>query len=184
MRTDSAGSIERRVVVERENVITMKGSGLTLVGPEIRPGDKAPDFTVLDQGLGPVSLGDFAGKVKVISVTPSLDTPVCDMQARRFNEEAASLPEKVVVLNISVDLPFAIARFCAAAGIDRVKVLSDHRETSFGKAYGVLIKELRLLARAIFIVDTEDVIRYVEIVPEVSNPPDYGRALTALESIR
>ena len=169
--------------MERADAVTMKGKGLTLEGPELKPGDKAPEFSVLDQGLAPVILGDFAGKIKVISVTPSLDTPVCDMQARRFNEEAASLPGSTVVLNISVDLPFAIARFCTAAGIDRVKVLSDHRETSFGAAYGVLIKELRLLARAIIIVDGDDTVRYVEIVPEVTNAPDYDAALAALAKL-
>lgn len=166
--------------MERKDVVTVKGKGVTLVGPALKPGDRAPAFTVLDEKLGPVSLADFAGKIKVISVTPSLDTPVCDMQARRFNEEAASLPGNVAVLNISVDLPFAIARFCTAAGIKKVKVLSDHRETGFGRAYGVLIKELRLLARAIFVVDADDAVRYVEIVPELTDGPDYEAALDAV----
>ena len=169
--------------MERPNAVTSRGKGLTLLGPEIKVGDKAPDFTVLDQTLAPVSLGDFAGKVKVISVTPSLDTSTCDLQARRFNEEAASLPDEVVVLNISMDLPFAIARFCTAAGIGRVKALSDHREASFGTAWGVLVKELRLLARSVFIVDKEDTVRYVEIVPEMPNQPDYERALGALREV-
>ncbi len=169
--------------MERPGAVTSKGRGLTLVGPEIRTGDRAPDFTVLDQTLSPVSLADFAGKIKVMSVTPSLDTSTCDLQARRFNEEAASLPDEVVVLNVSMDLPFAIARFCTAAGIGRVKALSDHRDASFGTAWGVLIKELRLLARAVFIVDKEDIVRYVEIVPEMSNPPNYDRALEALGEI-
>jgi thiol peroxidase len=166
--------------VERKDVVSVKGKGVTLVGPALKPGDRAPAFTVLDEKLGPVSLADFAGKIKVISVTPSLDTPVCDMQARRFNEEAASLPGNVAVLNISVDLPFAIARFCTAAGIKKVKVLSDHREIGFGRAYGVLIKELRLLARAIFVVDADDAVRYVEIVPELTDGPDYEAALEAV----
>ena len=170
--------------MERPNAVTMHGNGLTLVGRELKAGDKAPDFTLLDQGLKPVVLSGFAGKAKVISVTPSLDTPVCDLQARRFNEEAASLPEDVAVLNVSMDLPFAIKRFCTAAGISRVEALSDHREASFGEAYGVLIKELRLLARAVFIIDNDDTVRYVEIVPEATDPPDYDKALEALRSLR
>lgn len=169
--------------MERANAVTMKGNGVTLVGPEIKAGDRAPDFTVLDQKLGAVKLGDFAGKIKIISVTPSLDTPVCDMQARRFNEEAAALPDDVAVLNVSVDLPFAIARFCTGAGIEKVTALSDHRETSFGEAYGVLIKELRLLARAVFVIDGDDTVRYVEIVPEVTDAPDYDKALAAARSL-
>jgi len=169
--------------MERANVVTMKGKGLTLVGPELKPGDRAPDFTVLDQGLVPLSLKDLAGQVVLISVATSLDTSVCDLQARRFNEAAAALPEKVVVLNITMDLPSAIARFCTAAGISRVKVLSDHREASFGRAYGVLIKELRLLARSVFIVDGEGIVRYVEIVPEGTNPPDYDGALKAVAGL-
>ena len=169
--------------MERTGIITKKGKGLTLIGPEIRVGDKAPDFIVLDGTLGEVRLGDFEGKTKIISVTPSLDTPVCDLQLRRFNREAASLPHDVAVLNISMDLPFAINRFCTTAEIDRARALSDHRDASFGTAYGVLIKELRLLARSIFIIDKNDVIRYKEIVPEESDHPDYDRALQALREI-
>ncbi len=169
--------------MERKGVVTIKGSPLTLIGPELKPGDKAPGFTVLDGELKPVSLEDFSNQVKVISVTPSLDTPVCDMQARRFNQEATGLPGGVVILNVSMDLPFAIARFCAAAGIDKVKAFSDHRDASFGNVYGVLIKELRLLARAIFILDKSDTIRYVEIVPEVTNHPDYDKALAVVKSL-
>jgi thiol peroxidase len=170
--------------MERPEAVTMHGKGLTLVGPAIKAGDRAPDFTVLGQDMNPLSLKDLAGKVVVISVTPSLDTPVCDLQARRFNEEAASLPENVAVLNISMDLPFAIARFCTAAGINDVDAFSDHRNASFGLAYGVLIKELRLLARSVFIIDGEGTIRYVEIVPEVTTPPDYDRALEALAELQ
>ncbi len=169
--------------MERKGVVTIKGSPLTLIGPELKPGDKAPGFTVLDGELKPVSLEDFSNQVKVISVTPSLDTPVCDMQARRFNQEATGLPGGMVILNVSMDLPFAIARFCAAAGIDKVKAFSDHRDASFGNVYGVLIKELRLLARAIFILDKSDTIRYVEIVPEVTNHPDYDKALAVVKSL-
>jgi len=169
--------------MERSGIITMKGKPLTLVGPDIRPGGQAPDFTVIDENLNVVSLGDLAGQTKIISVTPSLDTPVCDLQIRRFNREAASLPRDVVVLNISMDLPFAINRFCSTAGIDRARALSDHRDASFGTAYGVLIKELRLLARSIFIIDKNNVVRYKEIVPEQSNHPDYEKALKALAEI-
>lgn len=166
--------------MERNGIITFKGTPLTLVGTELKSGDQAPDFTLLDNELNEVRLKDFRGKIKVISVTPSLDTPVCDMQARRFNEEAARLPEDVVVLNVSMDLPFAISRFCTTAGIDKVKTLSDHRDASFGTAYGVLIKELRLLTRSIVIIDKEDVIKYLEIVPEVTDQPDYDKAMQSI----
>jgi len=166
--------------VERKGIVTFQGTPLTLVGTELKPGDQAPDFTLLDNELNEVRLKDFRGKIKVISVTPSLDTPVCDIQARRFNEEAARLPEDIVVLNISMDLPFAISRFCATAGIEKIKTLSDHRDTSFGTAYGVLIKELRLLTRSIVIIDKEDVIKYLEIVPEVTDQPDYDKAIKSI----
>jgi thiol peroxidase len=168
---------------ERKGIITMKGRPLSLLGPDIKVGDKVPDFTVLNSELLDVKLSDFSGKTKVISVTPSLDTSVCDLQARRFNHEAASLPADVVVLNVSMDLPFAISRFCTVAEIDRVTALSDHRDASFGIAYGVLIKELRLLARSIFIIDRNSVLRYKEIVPEQTNHPDYDKVLEALNKI-
>ncbi len=163
--------------MERYGVVKFKGNPLTLTGNELKVGDNAPDFRVLDGDLKEVSLKDFRGKIKVISVTPSLDTPVCDMQARRFNQEAAKLPDDVVVLNISMDLPFAISRFCTTSGIDRVKAYSDHRDASFGNSYGVLIKELRLLSRAIFVIDKKDTIRYIEIVPEITDQPDYEKAI-------
>lgn len=163
--------------MERTGLITFKGNPLTLTGEPVKAKDKAPDFTVLDRGLKEVRLKDLAGKAKILSVTPSLDTPVCDHQARRFNEEAAKLPQEFEVINISMDLPFAIGRFCASAGIERIKTLSDHRDASFGNAYGVLIKELRLLARSIFIIGPDDVVRYAEIVPEVTNSVDFERAL-------
>jgi len=169
--------------MERKGIITLHGNPLTLTGNELKVGDKAPDFTVLDGDLNAVGLKDFKGKVKVISVTPSLDTPVCDLQARRFNSEAAALPADVAVINISMDLPFAISRFCTSAGIDKVKALSDHRDASFGNGYGVLIRELRLLARSIFVIDKNDVIRYIEIVPEVSVQPDYDRAIGELKKV-
>lgn len=170
--------------MERKGGVAIKGNPLTLIGPELKVGYRAPDFTVLDADLKEVGLRDFAGKTKIISVTPSLDTPVCDMQARRFNQEAAKLPDTAVVFNISMDLPFAVSRFCTIAGIDTVKAYSDHKNASFGTAYGVLIKELRLLARPIFVIDKNDVIRYIEIVPELTNHPDYDRAMRAVSKAR
>jgi thiol peroxidase len=164
-------------------MIAMHGKSLTLLGGELALGMVAPDFTVLDQETNEVRLSQFNNKIKLISVTPSLDTAVCDLQLRRLNTEASQLPTDVVVLNISMDLPFAIARFCTAAGIERVKTLSDHRDASFGNAFGVLIKELRLLARSIFILDRDNRVRYIEIVPELSNHPDYEKALQALRTV-
>lgn len=169
--------------MERKGIVTIHGNPLTLIGPELKVGNKAPDFTVLDSDLKEVKLQDFKGKIKVISVTPSLDTPVCDLQARRFNQEAAGFAENVAVLNISMDLPFAIARFCNAAGIDKVKTLSDHRDASFGTAYGVLIKELRLLSRSIFVIDKDDIIKLKEIVPEETNHPDYESAVKLIKKM-
>ena len=169
--------------MERKNIVKAHGNPVTLMGAEIKVGDKAPDFTVLDGNLKEIRLKDYDGKIKLVSVTPSLDTPVCDMQARRFNQEAGKLPDSVAVLNISMDLPFAISRFCTTAGIDKVKAYSDHRDASFGTAYGVLIKELRLLARSIFIIDRNNVIRYIEIVPELTDPPDYDRALKEVNKL-
>ena len=169
--------------MERTGVITSKGSPLTLVGEEVKAGDRATDFIALDKDLKETRLKDFAGKIKVLSVTPSLDTPVCSMQATRFNVEAGKLPEDVVVINISMDLPFAIGRFCSAGGIYKIKTLSDHRSASFGIAYGVLIKELRLLARSIFVIDKNDTVRYVEIVPDITNHPDYDKALEAVKTL-
>lgn len=163
--------------MERKGIVTFKGKGMTLVGQAVKAGDKAPQFKALDNKLNEVTLKDFTGKVKLISVTPSLDTPVCDAQARKFNIEAAKLPDSCVVVNVSMDLPFAISRFCAAAGIEKVKTLSDHRDAFFGIAYGVLVKELRLLARAVFVIDAEDRVKYVEVVPEITNHPDYEKAL-------
>lgn len=157
--------------------VTMRGNEVTLVGPEIQVGQKAPDFTVVGNDLSPVSLKDTSG-VRLILSVPSLDTGVCDAEVRRFNEEASNL-EGVSVLTISMDLPFAQKRWCGAAGIERVVTLSDHRDASFGEAYGVLIKELRLLARAVFVVDSSNTVTYVEYVPEVTNHPDYEKALAA-----
>jgi len=168
---------------ERSGIISFKGAPFTLLGPALKAGDKAPDFSAVDNGLAPVSLASSAGKIRIISSVPSLDTPVCDTETRRFNQEAASLPGNVVVLTISLDLPFAQKRWCGAAGIDKVVTLSDYRERSFGQNYGVLIKELLLLTRAIFVVDSQDVIRYIQIVPEVTSEPDYAAVISAAKSL-
>lgn len=169
--------------MERKGIVTAHGNPITLLGSGLKIGDKAPDFTVLDAKLKEVRLKDFTGKIKLISVTPSLDTSVCDAQARRFNQEAVKLPDSVVVINISMDLPFAIGRFCTTASIDKVKTFSDHRDASFGTNYGVLIKELRLLSRSIFILDEDDIIRYIEIVPEITHHPDYEKAIESAKSL-
>jgi len=169
--------------MERKGIVTSHGRPLTLLGRDLDAGAHAPDFTVLDGKSQEVRLSDHPGKIKIISVTPSLDTPVCDLQLRRFNSEAANFPAGIVVMNVSMDLPFAISRFCETAGIDRVLALSAHRDASFGLAFGVLIKESRLLARSIFILDRENVVRYREIVSDLSTHPDYEKALQALQSI-
>lgn len=169
--------------MERKGIVTFAGNPLTLVGTEVKVGGKAPSFTVLDKEMKEVSLADFDGKIKIISVTPSLDTPVCNLQAKTFNKEARALAADVTILNVSMDLPFAIARFCASEGIDKVETFSDHRDASFGNAYGVLVKELRLLARAIFVIDKSNVIRYIEIVPEMTKEPDYTKALAAARDL-
>jgi thioredoxin-dependent peroxiredoxin len=166
---------------ERKNGTTLKGNPFTLVGPEIKVGQKAPDFTALDGSLQPVTLASSKGKTRLICSVPSLDTPVCDSETRRFNEEASKFAG-VETLVISVDLPFAQGRFCQTAGIKNVKCLSDHSDTTFGKAYGTLIKELRLLSRAIFVVGPDDKVQYVEYVPEVANHPNYEAALNALKA--
>lgn len=164
---------------ERPGAVTFKGNPLTLIGPEARVGAKAPDFQALGLDLAPATLATFKGKTLLISVVHSLDTSVCDAQTRRFNQEVAKLPN-AQVLTISMDLPFAQKRWCGAAGVDRVTVLSDHREASFGTAYGVLIKELRLLSRAVFVVDGGGTVRHVEYVPEVASHPNYDAALAAV----
>ena len=168
---------------ERTGLATMHGNPLTLLGAGVAVGDKAPDFGLLKNDLSPATLKDYAGKVLILSVVPSLDTPVCDMQTRRFNQEAAALGDGVRVLTVSMDLPFAQARWCGAAGVERVLTLSDHREASFGQAYGLLIKELRLLARAVLVVDALGVIRHYQLVGEVSQEPDYDAALSVARSL-
>src|ERR1035438_212827 len=166
--------------IERKNATTLKGNPFTLIGPELKVGQKAPDFTVLAGNLTPVTLAASQGKTRLIISVPSLDTPVCDAETRRFNEEASKLAG-VETLVISVDLPFAQARFCQTAGIKNIKTLSDHRDVSFGKAYGTLIKELRLLSRAVFVIGPDDTIQYVEYVKEMSQHPMYDKVLEALK---
>ncbi|ANA78677.1 Redoxin domain protein [Paenibacillus vortex V453] len=169
---------------ERSGAATFKGNPITLIGPELKAGDNAPDFTVSKNLLEDASLKDFAGKIKLISVVPSLDTGVCDAQTRRFNEEAAGLGDDVVVLTVSADLPFAQARWCGAAGVDRVVTLSDYKSRSFGEAYGVLIKEFQLDMRSIFVVDANDKIAYVEYLGEMTEHPNYEAAVEAVKSLR
>lgn len=169
--------------MSQERKATLKGNPITLIGPELKAGDKAPDFKLNKDLMTEVSLADYAGKVKLISVVPSLDTGVCDAQTRRFNEEADQLGDQVVILTVSADLPFAQARWCGAAGVDKVVTLSDYKTNSFGEDYGVLIKELRLDMRSIFVVDTNNTIQYVEVLEEMTEHPDYDSALTAVKSL-
>jgi thiol peroxidase len=164
-------------------MITMKGNPLTLMGNEVKVREMAPDFVVLDNNLSPVKFSSFRGKTCIISSVPSLDTPVCDMETRKFNEEAGRLGGDVAVLIISMDLPFAQKRWCGAAGVTKVQTLSDHRDASFGTSYGVLIKELRLLARAVFLVDRKGIIQYIQLVKEVTKEPDYEAVLNTLRKL-
>jgi len=168
---------------EREGAVLFKGNPATLLGPELKAGDSAPDFRVVDNGLQPVTLASDAGKVRLITVVPSLDTPVCDTMTRRFNQEAAELPESVAIYTISVDLPFAQKRWCGNAGIDRVRTLSDYQDRSFGLNYGLLLKDLKLLARAVYVIDRNDKVAYAELVPEVTAEPNYGAALEAVRKL-
>jgi thiol peroxidase len=168
---------------EQKRKVKMKGKPLTLVGSEVKIGQQAPDFEVVANDMSSVKLSSFKGRVCIICSVPSLDTSVCDKETRRFNEEAQKLGDKVTVLVISMDLPFAQKRWCGAAGIENVQTLSDYREASFGNAYGVLIKELRLLARAVFIIDDKGVVRYIQIVNETVNEPNYDAALQAVGNL-
>lgn len=168
--------------MERENAVKLKGTPLTLIGPELKKGDQAPDFRCVETLGSEISLENFGDDVKVFNVVVSVDTPVCDVQIRRFNEEASALSDSVQIVTVSMDLPFAQSRYCAAAGVERVKTASDYQYASFGEAYGVLIKENRLLARAIFVVGRDNVIEYVEYVGDIVNEPDYDAALAAIRS--
>jgi thiol peroxidase len=170
-------------MTERPNAITFTGHPLTLVGPELTTGGPAPDFSLRDSGLAPVSLADTAGKTRIFVIVPSLDTPVCDAEARRFNESAATLSENAEVIVVSRDTAFAQGRWCAAAGIERLRMLSDHIDGNFGKAWGYYIKENGLLARAIVVLDPQNVVRYVQLVPAIEAEPNYDEALAAAKEI-
>lgn len=162
--------------------ITFAGNPMPVAGKEIKVGDKAPDFTVVGNDLKPVKLSDYKGKVRILSIFPSIDTGVCAAQNRRFNQEAAKL-DGVDILSISVDLPFAQKRFCGAEGIDQVVTLSDHKDLEFGEKYGFVMEPLRLLARGTVVVDKDDTVKFVEYVPEVTNEPDYEAALKAAKEL-
>jgi len=166
-----------------KRTVTIHGNPLTLLGDEIKIGQTAPDCELLDNDLNPVRLSQWRGKVVVLTSVPSLDTPVCDLETRRFNDEAASFGPEVEMLTVSMDLPFAQKRWCGAAGVQRLKTLSDHRQAAFGQAFGVLIQELRLLARAVFILDRQGVVQYAQLVPEITNEPDYEEVIQALQKI-
>jgi thiol peroxidase len=170
-------------VHERQGAATFKGNPLTLLGPELKAGDKAPDFQAVDKTMQPATLASTRGGVRIFSVVPSLDTPVCDMQTKRFSEEAANNLKGVKVYTVSMDLPFAQSRWCGAFGVDNVTMLSDHKGGSFGEAYGTLIKEWRILSRAIFVIDQNDVIQHAEYVKEVADHPDYEAAVTKARSL-
>lgn len=167
---------------ETTGKITFKGNPLTLLGEEVKVGDKAPDFTVIGADLSPVKLSDYDGKVRVLALYPSIDTGVCQLQNKRFNAEASNLGD-AVILSISCDLPFAQSRFCAAEGLDKVITASDHKDVDFGTKYGFLIKELRLLTRGTVVIDKDGVVKYVEICPEVTDEPDYEAALTVIKGL-
>lgn len=166
------------MTTERQGAVTLKGNPFTLIGSELRVGDRAPDFTAIKTDLSPFEFNKTSGKVRIISSVPSLDTPVCDLQTKRFNEEAAKL-SGVEVYTLSMDLPFAQKRWCAAADAQNIVPLSDHRDASFGQSFGTLIKELRLDARAVFVVDADGVLKHVEYVGEIANHPNYDAALEA-----
>ena len=169
---------------ERQGLVNMGGNPVTLLGNELKVGEAAPDFTAVGNDLKPVRLSQFKGKVVVLAAVPSLDTPTCNLETRRFNAEAAKLGPDVVILTVSMDLPFAQKRWCGAAGVDRVITVSDHRDASFGTAYGVLIKDMRLLARAVFVVDRQGTIRHILLVKEVGTEPDYAPVLQAVKELQ
>ena len=168
---------------ERNGAATFQGNPLTLAGTELKAGDTAPDFTVTGNDLAPVTLADYKGKVLIVASVPSLDTPVCDMETRRFNTEAAALGDDVAILTVSMDLPFAQARWCGAAGVKAVTTVSDHKDASFGLGWGALIKELRLLTRAVFVLDREGTVTYVQYLKEITEEPDYDAALAAARKL-
>ena len=169
---------------ERVGLVTMRGNPLTLVGNEVKVGETAPDFVALDNNLTPVKLSAYRTKICIISSVPSLDTPVCDNETRKFNEEAMKLGEKFQIITISMDLPFAQKRWCGTAGVNKIQTLSDHKEAQFGTTYGVLIKELRLLARAVFLVDQKGILQYTQLVKEIANEPNYEEIWSVLKKFK
>ena len=169
---------------ERQGLVNMGGNPVTLLGNELKVGEAAPDFTAVGNDLKPVRLSQFKGKVVVLAAVPSLDTPTCNLETRRFNAEAANLGPDVVILTVSMDLPFAQKRWCGAAGIDKVITVSDHRDASFGTGYGVLVKDVRLLARAVFVVDRQGVIRYTQLIKETGTEPDYAPVLEVVKGLQ
>lgn len=169
-------------MAERTHAATFKGNPVTLVGSEIKVGEQAPHFKLVGKDLADIECASFHGKVRVVSVAPSIDTPICAIQTRTFNKEAVSLSEDVVILSVSLDLPFALARFCAAEGIDRVIMASDYKYRSFGEAYGVYLRELGLLTRAVFVIDRAEKIVHAQYVPEVTQEPDYAAVLEAVKA--
>ncbi len=171
------------MAIERPNGVIQGGKPRTVIGPVLKPGDKAPNFKLSANDLSEVTLADSTGKVRLICAVPSLDTNVCDLETRRFNQEAVNFGTDIVVLTVSTDLPFAQKRWCGAAGVDRVQTLSDHFDMNFGDAYGTHIKETRLEQRAIFVVGRDGVIRYVEYVPNTSQHPNYDAALAAVREV-
>jgi thiol peroxidase len=175
---------KEKPMTERVGAVVFGGKPATLLGNELKLGDAAPDFTAVGNDLKPVSLSQFRGKVVVIASVPSLDTPTCDLETRHFNAEAVKLGPDVVILTVSMDLPFAQKRWCGAAGIDKVITVSDHRDASFGTAYGVLVKDIRLLARCVFVVDRQGVIRYIQLVKDTGTEPDYAPVLEAVKGLK
>lgn len=167
---------------ERKGAITFKGNPMTLVGSEVKPGDNAPDFRLTANDMSDKTLADYKGKKVVLNVVPSLDTPVCDLQTRRFNQEAAKLGPDTLILTVSKDLPFAQKRWCAAAGAQNVVTLSDYKHQNFGQQYGLLIKELGLLARAVLVIDQQGKVKYVQLVKEVATEPNYDQALAQIKA--
>lgn len=170
-------------MIERNNIVTIMGNPVTLLGDEIKPGMDAPDVELMDNDLKPFKLSNFKGKVTIVSAVTSLDTGTCDTETRRFNKEAAALGDDVAIVTVSMDLPFAQKRWCGAAGVDKVKVLSDYRDAAFGKKYGILIKDLHLLARTVFVVDKNGDVQYVQHVKENSKEPDYDDVLKAVKKL-
>ncbi len=169
-------------MAEFTDKITAQGNPLTLVGDEIKVGDKAPECVGVDNDMNPVKLSSFAGKAVILSFVPSLDTATCDIETRRFNQEAQKLGDDVAVVTVSMDLPFAQKRWCGAAGVDNVTTLSDHKDACFGERFGMLIKELRLLARVVFVIDKEGVVRFIHLVKELGDEPDYNAVLDAVKA--